>query len=67
MAIKQIKTTTENLMVLMEHDIKKFENGRPPQKIWKWKTTSKILKMGDDLKRFESGRWPYFYGKRRQP
>ena len=33
----------------MEDDLKNFENGRRPQKIGKWKTTSKNWKMEDDL------------------
>ena len=36
----------------MEDDIKKFVNGRRPQKIWKWKMTSKDLKMEDNIKFF---------------
>ena len=32
----------------MEDDFKKFVNGRRPQKIWKWKMTSKDLKMEDN-------------------
>ena len=33
----------------MEDYLKNFENGRRPQKFWKWKTTSKDLTMEDDL------------------
>ena len=33
----------------MEDHLKKFENGRRPQKFWKWETTSKDLKVEDDL------------------
>ena len=29
----------------MEDVLNNFENGRRPQKLWKWKTTSKFLKM----------------------
>ena len=44
----------------------KFENGRQPQIIWKWKTTSKNLKMEKDLKKIENGR-PQFFENGRQP
>jgi hypothetical protein len=42
----------------MKKDRKKFANGRLPQKICKWKTTSKNLQMEDDLKQFANGRRP---------
>jgi hypothetical protein len=53
----------------MEDNLKKNENGRQPQKKWKWKTTSILVwkasqkkwkttskKIEDDLK--NDGRWP---------
>ena len=35
----------------MQNDFKKNENGKLPQKCFKWKTTSKNLKMEDDFKK----------------
>ena len=37
----------------IEDNLKKFENGKRPQKNWKCKKTSKNLKMEDDLKKLK--------------
>jgi hypothetical protein len=39
----------------MQNDFKKNENGKLPQKCFKWKTTSKNLKMEDDFKKIVMG------------
>ena len=44
----------------MEDDLKKFANGRLPQKICEWKTTSKNVQLEDDLKKCANGRQPQF-------
>ena len=42
----------------LEDNLKNFGNGRGPQNISKWKTTSKNLKMEEDINKFENGRRP---------
>ena len=42
----------------MQNDHKKIENGKLPQKRFKWKKASKNLKMEDDFKKIVNGRRP---------
>ncbi len=49
----------------MEDSLKRFENAKWPQKIWKWKTTSEMFKMEDNIKKIEivNGRQPQKFWK----